>query len=68
MDDNLAAINNRINDLRYEVTQQFNTLKWLIFGWFGILTILIIIFRFVRPPTSEKVSKRTASPRKENDG
>jgi hypothetical protein len=38
-------VSNRFTDLN----QRFTTLMWVITAWFSLLTILMIIFKFLTP-------------------
>ena len=44
LDDFRGEVNNRFTDLN----QRFTTLMWVITAWFSLLTILMIIFKFLK--------------------
>lgn len=44
MNQRFAAIDQRFSDLN----QRFTTLTWVITVWFSLLTLLTILFKFIR--------------------
>jgi flagellar capping protein FliD len=46
MNNRFADMNNRFADMTNTMNQRFTTLTWIITGWFSLLTLLIVIFKF----------------------
>jgi hypothetical protein len=44
----LAGVDKRIDDLRADVNRGFRMLAWMMGIWFSLLTLLTIVFKFVR--------------------
>jgi hypothetical protein len=45
LDDFRSEVSNRFTDLN----QRFTTLMWVITAWFSLLTVLMIIFKLIKP-------------------
>jgi hypothetical protein len=44
----LSAVDKRIDDLRDDMKRGFRTVTWMMGIWFSLLTLLTILFKFIR--------------------
>jgi len=48
MNQRFVTVDQRFQELREGIDKRFSLLTWTITGWFTILTILMVVFKFIK--------------------
>ena len=48
MNARLGEMSQRLGDVRDEMNQRMRSMEWTMHIWFGLLTLLILLFKFIK--------------------